>query len=90
MRLEDTKNAIKGTVITSTDASWADATDALVWTGRKPNAAPTIIVRAADTADVQVAVRFAAAQGLKVSAASRWDPHPSRFAPLLRRLRPPP
>src|SRR5262245_54193848 len=70
MRLEDLKNTIKGTVITRAGAGWADATDALVCNCRKPHAAPVLIVRATDATDVQAAVRFATAHGLKVSARS--------------------
>lgn len=70
MTLDELKAAIRGTVITAGDAHWGATLDGLVWNGRKPGAMPPVIVRAKDARDVQTAVRFAAAQGLKVSARS--------------------
>ncbi|RYH06151.1 FAD-binding oxidoreductase [Tropicimonas sp. IMCC6043] len=68
MTYETLKARIRGTVITMFDTSYAEAADALVWNGRKPERQATVIVRAASTEDVQEAVRFAAEQGLSVSA----------------------
>ncbi len=70
MNLNDLKTAVTGDVITPADREWGDARDHLVWNGRKPDAAPAVIVRAKGAADVQAAVRYAAANGLKVSARS--------------------
>jgi FAD/FMN-containing dehydrogenase len=62
------KNRLRGELVTTSDASHAAAHDALVWNGRKPDRQARLIVRAACTEDVQEAVRFAAAQGMTVSA----------------------
>ncbi|MFC4670452.1 FAD-binding oxidoreductase [Seohaeicola nanhaiensis] len=62
------KSRIRGTVITVFDADHAAACDALIWNGRKPARQARVIVRAADAADVQEAVRYAAANGLGLSA----------------------
>ena len=70
MRLEDLEKAIKGTVVARSASDWTEATDALIWNGRKPRVTPLAIVRTTDVADVQAAVRFAAAHGVKVSACS--------------------
>jgi FAD/FMN-containing dehydrogenase len=70
MRLEDLEKTIRGTVVTASTPDWAEATDGLIWNGRKPRVTPVAIVRAADTADVEAAVRFAAAHKVKVSARS--------------------
>ncbi len=62
------KQAIRGTVVTVFDPNFAAAHDALVWNGRKPPRRARIIVRARNAEDVATAVRFAAAEGLTVSA----------------------
>jgi len=68
MTIETLKNRIRGTVITQFDPGSAEAQDALVWNGRKPDRKARVIVRAAVAEDVQEAVRTAAQLGLRVSA----------------------
>lgn len=70
MDIETLRRRIGGDVITPGAAGYAAARDGLVWNGRKPQAAPRVIVKAASTADVQAAVRYAAANGYRVSARS--------------------
>ena len=68
MTFETLKDRIRGNVIAVFDPGHAAAADALVWNGRKPERRARVIVRAADAADVQEAVRYAAAHGISVSA----------------------
>lgn len=70
MTLEDLRRQIGGDVIAVEEAGFAAASEGLVWNGRKPQALPRVIVRAASTADVQAAVRYAAANGYRASARS--------------------
>ena len=67
MTIDDLRQAVRGTVISSDASSFDSACDALTWNGRKPARRPSIIVKAASVADVQATVRFAAAQGLRIS-----------------------
>ncbi|WP_353471438.1 FAD-binding oxidoreductase [Salipiger sp. H15] len=62
------KSRLRGTMITVFDPAHAEACDALIWNGRKPARMAKVIVRAADARDVQEAVRYAAANGMTVSA----------------------
>lgn len=68
MNFDDLKRSISGDVVTRDEAHYAATRNALVWNGRKPQRYPDAIVRVASVADVQAAVRFAAAAGLRVSA----------------------
>ena len=68
MTIDALKAAIAGSVITQADPGFAGQRDALIWNGRKPAGLPRVIVRAANVADVQEAVRFAARAGMPVSA----------------------
>lgn len=70
MHLQDLKAAVAGSVTTLSDPGYAARRDALAWNGRKPEAEPLVILRAARVADIQAGVRFAAAHGLRVSARS--------------------
>ncbi|MCC7426583.1 MAG: FAD-binding oxidoreductase [Alphaproteobacteria bacterium] len=67
MIIEQLKAALSGSVVTAEEQGFDTAREALVWNGRKPARRPRLIVRAANVADVQAAVRFAAAAGLRVS-----------------------
>ncbi|MBF9034779.1 FAD-binding protein [Rhodobacterales bacterium HKCCE2091] len=68
MTYDKLKSRVRGTVITRFDPDHAAACDALVWNGRKPPRTAQVIVRAADAADVQAAVLYAAEHDLGVSA----------------------
>lgn len=70
MDIETLRRQVSGVVITEDAAEFAAARDGLVWNGRKPQAQPRVIVKAASTADVQAAVRYAAANGYRASARS--------------------
>jgi FAD/FMN-containing dehydrogenase len=70
MHIEDLRIQIGGTVIAEGEAGFTAAHEGFVWNGRKPQATPRVIVRATSTADVQAAVRYAAANGYRVSARS--------------------
>lgn len=58
---------IRGDVVTRDDAGYEAVRAGLLWNGRKPDRFPEMVVRAKDAADVQAAVRFAAAHGKRVS-----------------------
>jgi len=62
------KKAVRGTVTTPDDAGYETARAGLLWNGRKPNRFPRVVVQALNAQDVQAAVRFAAANGMMVSA----------------------
>lgn len=68
MNFDDLRRSVSGDVVTREEAHYAATRNALVWNGRKPARYPDAIVRVASVADVQAAVRFAAAAGLRVSA----------------------
>lgn len=70
MHIEDLRIQVGGTVIAEGEAGFAAAREGFVWNGRKPQAAPRVIIQAKSTADVQAAVRYAAANGFRVSARS--------------------
>lgn len=70
MHIEDLRIQIGGDVIAEGEAGFTAAHEGFVWNGRKPQATPRVIVRATSTADVQAAVRYAAANGYRVSARS--------------------
>ena len=64
---DDLRRQLRGTLITRSEAEYEAARAGLLFNGRTPGRFPGAIVRAADTADVQTAVRFAARNGLRVS-----------------------
>lgn len=68
MNFDDLKRSVSGDVVTRDEARYAATRNALVWNGRKPARYPDAIVRVSSVADVQAAVRFAAAAGLRLSA----------------------
>ena len=70
MHIEDLRIRVGGTVIAEGEAGFTAALEGLVWNGRKPQATPRVIVQATSTADVQAGVRYAAANGYRVSARS--------------------
>jgi len=70
MHIDDLRIQVSGTVIAEGEAGFAAAREEFVWNGRKPQATPRVIVKAASTADVQAAVRYAAANGYRASARS--------------------
>lgn len=70
MHIEDLRIQIGGSVIAEGEAGFTAAHEGFVWNGRKPQATPRVIVKATSTADVQAAVRYAAANGFRVSARS--------------------
>ena len=70
MHIEDLRIQVSGQVIAEGEAEFTAAREEFVWNGRKPQAAPCVIVKAATTADVQAAVRYAAANGYRASARS--------------------
>jgi FAD/FMN-containing dehydrogenase len=70
MHIEDLRIQVGGHVIAEGEAGFAAAREGFVWNGRKPQATPRVIVQATSTADVQAAVRYAAANGYRASARS--------------------
>jgi FAD/FMN-containing dehydrogenase len=70
MHIEDLRIQVGGQVIAEGEAAFSAAREGFVWNGRKPQATPRVIVKAASTADVQAAVRYAAANGFQISARS--------------------
>ena len=67
MTIELLKSRSRGTAIGILEPGFGAARDALAWNGLKPASRPRIVVRAACTADVAEAVRYAAERGLAVS-----------------------
>ncbi len=67
MEFATLKRRIRGAAIEVFDPGHKELCDDLIWNGRKPASHPRYVVRAACVEDVQTAVRFAAANGLKVS-----------------------
>jgi FAD/FMN-containing dehydrogenase len=61
---------IEGTLYRKGDDGYEEARQAAVWNARKPDRFPAAIVLAESAADVQEAVRLAAAEGLQVKARS--------------------
>lgn len=70
MHIEDLRSQVSGQVIAQGEAEFPAAREAFVWNGRKPQTNPRVIVKAGSTADVQAAVRYAAANGYHASARS--------------------
>lgn len=70
MHIEDLRIQVSGQVIAEGEAGFTAAREEFVWNGRKPQATPRVIIKATSTADVQAAVRYAAANGYRVSARS--------------------
>lgn len=70
MTLEQLCCQLGGQIVAEGEAGFAAAREGLVWNGRKPEATPRVIVKARSTVDVQAAVRYAAANGQRVSARS--------------------
>lgn len=67
MDIEALKESVFGTVMTREDRAYATARADLLWNGRKPPRFPQVIVKAASVGDVQATVRFAAANGVRIS-----------------------
>lgn len=67
MNYETLIKTVRGTVTTQADPIYDSVRQDLIWNGRKPYRYPEIIIKAKDAADVQAAVKFAAATGRKVS-----------------------
>ena len=67
MTIDELKQSVRGSVITTAGKDYGSARKALIWNGREPNRAPSIIVRAESVADVQAVVRYARSAGLKIS-----------------------
>lgn len=70
MHIEDLRIQVGGRMVAEGEAGFAAAREGFVWNGRKPAATPRVIVKATSVADVQAAVRYAAANGYQVSARS--------------------
>ena len=62
------RKAVRGTITTQGEAGYERARSGLLWNGRKPDRFPRVVVQALDAQDVQAAVRFAAANGMRISA----------------------
>lgn len=67
MNINALREAVRGIVTTPEDAGYEAVRTGLLWNGRKPDRFPGIVVKATDAADVQAAVKFAAANGRQVS-----------------------
>lgn len=61
------RKLLTGKMITTLDPGFRQTADGLIWNGRKPPVRARYIVHAANAADVQLCVRFAAANGLTIS-----------------------
>lgn len=70
MHIDNLRGQVSGEVIIEGEAGFTAAREEFVWNGRKPQASPRVIVKAASTADVQAAVRYAAKNGYRASARS--------------------
>lgn len=68
MDISALRKDIRGTVTKREEVGYERARVGLLWNGRKPNRFPRIVVRALNAQDVQAAVRFAAANNMRVSA----------------------
>lgn len=68
MNINSLRNEVCGAVTAREDPEYEAVRQALLWNGRKPDRFPEVVVKAKDAADVQAAVRFAAANGKRVSA----------------------
>ena len=68
MNIETLRRSVRGAVVTADDAGYAATRAGLLFNRRETGRRPGIIVRAAGVDDVRAAVRFAAANGLTVSA----------------------
>lgn len=67
MSIDSLRALLRGKLIARDEASYDHARKDLVFNGSKPERYPALIVRAADVADVQAVVRFAAAEGHTIS-----------------------
>lgn len=67
MNIQTLRKSISGSITTQADVEYDSVRRDLVWNGRKPHRYPEIIVKAKTAADVQAAVKFAAATGRRVS-----------------------
>lgn len=70
MHIEDLRIQVSGHVVAEGEAGFTAEREGFVWNGRKPEATPRVIVQATSAADVQAAVRYAAANGYRASARS--------------------
>jgi FAD/FMN-containing dehydrogenase len=62
-----TRFGFKGTALTASDAGFAEAAFGELWNELRPTRQPQVIAQVTDEQDVAAAVRFARAQGLKVT-----------------------
>jgi FAD/FMN-containing dehydrogenase len=67
MSIDSLRAALRGKLIARDEASYEHVREDLLFNGSKPDRYPALIVSAADVADVQRVVRFAAAEGLAIS-----------------------
>lgn len=67
METNTLRMAVRGTVTTRQNADYEAIRTGLLWNARKPDRFPEIVVKAMDAADVQAAVKFAAATERRVS-----------------------
>jgi FAD/FMN-containing dehydrogenase len=65
--IENLRAALRGTVVARDDANYDFAREGLLFNRCRPDRRPALIVRAADAADVQSVVRYAASTGTPVS-----------------------
>lgn len=68
MTIEALRQSVEGDVTAAADPSFETTAAGLLWNARKTDRRPDIIVHAKSAADVQAAVRYAAAHELKVTA----------------------
>jgi len=68
MDINALRDTVRGIVTTRDEVGYETARAGLLWNGRKPSRFPRIVVQAFNAQDVQAAVRFAAANGMRVSA----------------------
>jgi FAD/FMN-containing dehydrogenase len=68
MTIDLLRQSLAGEAIAAAEAGFEAAATGLLWNARKTDRRPDIIVHAAGAADVQAAVRYAAANGLTVTA----------------------
>jgi len=68
MHIDELRKAVRGAVTTRESAEYEAVRTGLLWNARKPGRFPEVVVKAMDAGDVQTAVKFAAANGMRVSA----------------------
>ena len=67
MDIHELRRTVRGTVTTRNDHEYEAVRTGLLWNARTPDRFPEMVIRTMDAGDVQTAVRYAAANGMRVS-----------------------